>query len=97
MHSNWYKKQKARREAPQYLLWMVTAPVLGVTAIAIARVALAHSGEFLSNDQTSFMAASLAMIAVGAFVFAGYCAVKIAQLAHESKLNVIALLRQERD
>ena len=97
MLHNWYKKQQARKEAPQLFRFMLLAPFVGVAAILIARWALSSVDGFLSADQANFMVATLSMIAVPAFVYGGYCAVKIARLARESQLSVVALLSSGED
>ena len=97
MLSNWYKKQKARKEAPQLVRWIALMPVIGVAAIFTARWALKNMYGFLNEDQAHFMVASLVMIAVPSFVFAGYCAVKLARLSYESKLPIMAMLRPDEE
>ncbi len=97
MLSNWYKKQKARKEAPQLLRWIALMPSIGAIAIITARWALANMYGFLNTDQANFMVATLVMIAVPSFVFAGYCAVKLAKLSRESNLPLMAMLRPDED
>ncbi len=97
MLNNWYKKQKARKEAPKLLRWIAIMPVLGVVAIFSARWALENINGFLNNDQANFMVATLVMIAVPSFVFAGYCAVKLAKLSRESQMPIMAMLRPDED
>ena len=92
MLSDWYKKDRARKAAPRLLVWMTGAPVVGVLCILAARWAVLASSDFLSADQSNFMVATLLMIAVPSFVFCGYCALKLARLAQESKLSLMAML-----
>lgn len=98
MLSDWYKKERARKAAPRLLIWMAGSPVVGTCCVFAARWALSVSGNFLSTDQANFMVATLLMIAVPAFVFCGYSALKLARLSHDSKLSLMALLMPtERD
>jgi hypothetical protein len=92
MLSEWYKKERARKAAPKLLVWTAGSPVVGVACVLAARWALAVNGDFLSPDQANFMVATLLMIAVPAFVFCGYSALKLGRLAHESKLSIMAML-----
>ena len=97
MLSNWYKKQKARKQAPQLLRFTVMMPPIGIAAIFAARWALQNMYGFLSADQANFMVATLVMIAVPSFVFAGYCVVKLAKLSREAGMPIMAMLRSEED
>ena len=97
MLSNWYKKQKARKQAPQLLRWIALMPIVGVVAILSARWALDNINGFLNSDQANFMVATLVMIAVPAFVFAGYCAVKLGRLSRECNLPIMAMLRSDEE
>ncbi|HEV7178260.1 MAG TPA: hypothetical protein VGN11_00200 [Candidatus Baltobacteraceae bacterium] len=97
MLSNWYKKQKARKEAPKLLRWIAGMPILGIAAVITARWALQHVDGLLSADQANFMVATLVMIAVPSFVFCGYCAVKLGRLSRDAKLPLTALLRPGED
>lgn len=92
MLSDWYKKERARKAAPKLLVWMAGAPIVGVICVFAARWAIAASSDFLSADQSNFMVATLLMIAVPSFVFCGYCAIKLARLAQESQMSLIAML-----
>jgi hypothetical protein len=92
MLSDWYKKERARKAAPRLLLWMVGAPIVGVLCVLVARWAIAASSDFLSEDQSNFMVATLLMIAVPSFVFCGYCAISLVRLARDSKLSLMAML-----
>ena len=92
MLSDWYKKERARKAAPRLFVWMIGAPIIGVLCVITARWAIAASSDFLSSDQSNFMVATLLMIAVPSFVFCGYCAVKLARLARESKLSLMGML-----
>lgn len=92
MLSDWYKKERARKAAPRLLVWTAGAPVVGVLCVIAARWAIAASNDFLSADQSNFMVATLLMIAVPAFVFCGYSAFKLARLARDSKMSLIAML-----
>ena len=92
MLSDWYKKQRARKAAPRLLGWMLGTPVVGILCVVTARWAITESTKFLSADQSDFMVATLLMIAVPSFVFCGYCAVKLARLARDSKLSLMAML-----
>ena len=97
MLSNWYKKQKARKEAPQLLRWTALLPIVGIIAVVVARWALTNEYGFLNEDQANFMVATLVMMAVPAFVFAGYCGVKLVRLSRDSGLAITAMLRSEEE
>ena len=97
MLSNWYKKQKARKQAPQLLRWIALMPILGIAAVVAARWALTNVDGFLNEDQANFMVATLVMMAVPCFVFAGYCALKLVRLSREAQLPLLAMLRSEED
>ena len=92
MLSDWYKKERARKAAPRLIVSMTGAPVIGVLCVLAARWALTASTDFLNSDQSNFMVATLMMIAVPSFVFCGYCAIKLARLAQDSKLSLMAML-----
>ena len=72
-------------------------PSIGIVAIFAARWALENMYGFLNEDQANFMVATLVMIAVPSFVFAGYCAVKLARLSRDCNLPIMAMLRPEEE
>ncbi len=91
MLSDWYKKQKARKEAPNLLRLALAAPVLGVVCIVAARWVLHDTPDFLSDDQVNFMVATLMMMGVPAFVFGGYCFARLIGLQRQSGLSPVEL------
>lgn len=97
MLSDWYKRQKARKEAPRLFRWVLLMPLVGCAAVFVARWAIETTGAFLSADQANFMVSTLVMMAVAAFVYCGYCAVAMLRLARESRLSVAAMLRSGED
>lgn len=97
MLSNWYKRQRARKEAPHLMRWIVLMPAIGIGAIFAARWALTNINGFLSEDQANFMVASLVVIAVPAFVFCGYSIVRFVALARDAQLTVWAMLTAEEE
>ncbi|HET9030038.1 MAG TPA: hypothetical protein VFN49_07670 [Candidatus Aquilonibacter sp.] len=97
MLSDWYKKERARKAAPKLLIWTAGAPVVGVICVLAARWAIASANDFLSADQSNFMVATLLMIAVPAFVFSGYSALKLSRLIADSKLSFLSIFSRTDD
>ena len=97
MLSHWYKRQKARKLAPPLLLWAASMPIVGLAAVTCARAAAHYDGTFFTDDQLQFLVATLMMIAIPSFVFAGYAIVKVARLLHEAQLSVLSVLRSEEE
>lgn len=91
MLSDWYKKRKARKEAPLFLRGTIGLPVIGLFAVAAIRYVLSLQNGFFTDDQINFMVATLFMIAVPALVLAGYCAVRLMKLARDSQLSLFEL------
>ena len=92
MLSDWYKKRKARKEAPLFLRGAIALPPIGVCAVFAARYVLSLQNGFFSDDQVNFMVATLFMIAIPAFVLAGYCGWRLLQLSRASQLPLFKLL-----
>lgn len=93
--SEWYKKQKARKEAPNLLRWAVFAPIVGIVCIVAARWVLRDTPDFLTDEQVNFMVATLLMMGVPAFVFGGYCVARLVELQKQSGLSAVELFLRE--
>ena len=97
--SQWYKEQKARKEAPNLMRWAIASPLIGAICIAAARWVLRDTPDFLTDEQVNFMVATLLMMGVPAMAFCGYCVVRLVKLQKQSGLTAAQLLLQtsERD
>lgn len=91
MLSDWYKKRKARKEAPLFLRGAIALPPIGVCAVFAARYVLSLQNGFFSDEQVNFVVATLFMISIPAFVLAGYCAMRLVQIARTSQLSLVEL------